>query len=172
MQIISADWKLHRLTTETQVSEFDCGDEDLNDFIKNDALKNQNDWLSVTMVLENSSGKIAGFYTITPDTLHKGRIAKSDKIGDYPYQKYPAIKLARLAVDKLYQHQGFGKELMSEFFVQAWQAVTTEGGRFITIDAKNDAVSFYQQYGFVSALEKSTESIIPLYLDFYRYYNR
>ena len=118
------------------------------------------------MTLQNDDGCVLGFYTITPDTLHKGRIDLSDKLTDYPYQKYPAIKLARLAVDKNYQGKGFGKLLMTEFFMHALKMAKQEGGRFITVDAKNSALGFYQKYGFKSVGTQQSEEIIPLYLDF------
>ena len=118
------------------------------------------------------NNELIGFYTITPDTLHKGKIDVSDKIADYPYQKYPAVKLARLAVDKKYQNRGFGRILMGEFFETARDAVWIEGGRFVTVDAKNTARGFYEQYGFVADLPQTKRDIIPMYLDFYKFYNQ
>lgn len=41
----------------------------LNDYLKNDALKNQDNWLSVTRLMY-SDEHLIGFYTIVPDTLH------------------------------------------------------------------------------------------------------
>ena len=39
------------LSGDVDVSGFDCGDADLNDFLQIDALKNQKEWFSVTKVL-------------------------------------------------------------------------------------------------------------------------
>ena len=86
--------------------------------------------------------------------------------------KYPAIKLARLAVDKKYQHRGIGKLLMKAFFKETRQLIPHEGGRFITVDAKNTARGFYEQYGFVQALPHQQSDIVPMYLDFYKFYNQ
>lgn len=65
------------LTTTSDIQDFDCGDEDLNDFLKNDALTNQEAWLSATKLLYRNN-KLLGFFTVTSDTLHKERIAESD----------------------------------------------------------------------------------------------
>ena len=46
-----ADYSLVRLSRKYDVSQFDCGIEDLNDFLKNDACKNQDDWISKTWLL-------------------------------------------------------------------------------------------------------------------------
>jgi len=54
--------------------------------LKSDALKNQKERFSVTRLIL-ADGNLAGFYSMTPDTLHKGRVDVSDKIHDYPYKK-------------------------------------------------------------------------------------
>lgn len=166
-----ADIEFHLLSKTIDTSSFDCGDDDLNDFLQTDALKNQNEWLSVTKVLVQNQ-RVVGYFTITPDTLHKGRIDFSDKLAGYPYQKYPAIKLARLAVDKRYQHKGIGKMLMSEFFSSALDAVSINGGRFITVDAKNSARSFYEMYNFKLVTSQKISPIISMYLDFRSFYTK
>jgi len=155
-------YRIIPLTSNINISSFDCGIFDLNDFFQNEALKNQNDWLSLTMVMIGNDASLLGFYTLTPDTLHRGRIDISDKIADYPYQKYPAIKLARFAIDKRYQRNGFGSKLMKEFFLHAWRFVQNGGGRFITVDAKNSAIDFYQTFGFKVVEGKEDEIIVPM----------
>ena len=164
------EYRMVPLSAEADVSDFDCGNEDLNDFLKSDALNNVKDWISVThlMYVEN---ELAGFFTITPDTLHKGRIELSDKLDDYPYQKYPAIKLARIAVDKRFQHMGYANELMNEFFEVARDAVDVEGGRFLTVDAKKGVTGFYEKFGFRAVTSAKANETVPMYLDFFKYYN-
>lgn len=163
--------RIHQLTKTTDVSNFDCGIPELNEYLQHDAYRNQTEWLSVTKVMF-LDGNLVGYFTITPDTLHKGRIDISDKLNDYPYQKYPAVKLARLAVDKSYQHRGFGKALMREFFYTAHQIAKIEGSRFITVDAKTEAKAFYQMYLFVPVISSADSDIIPMYLDFKRFYDK
>ena len=120
--------------------------------------------MSVTCLILQD-GRIVGFFTVTPDTLHKGRVNLSDKLSDYPYEKYPAIKLARLAVDKRYQRQGIGKELLLSYFRIANLISLKLGGRYLTVDAKSTALSFYEHFGFKPVLSKKMEDIIPMYLD-------
>ena len=135
------------LNSEHYLQNFDCGNEDLNEFLKEDALNNQNERLSVTRLVF-ADEDLAGFFTITPDTLHKGRVNISDKIIDYPYEKYPAIKLARPAVDKAFQHKGIGRELLISFFATANFLSLKSGGRYLTVDAKSSAYGFYERFGF------------------------
>ncbi len=104
-------YRIQPLNSDVNTDSFDCGNDELNDFLQTDALQNQDDWLSITKVMYIDTTLI-GYFTLIADTLHKERMELPDKLADYPYQKYPAIKLARLAIDKRYQHQGYGSELM------------------------------------------------------------
>ncbi|HJJ38712.1 MAG TPA: GNAT family N-acetyltransferase [Methanocorpusculum sp.] len=158
------------LSEDVNLSGFDCGIDDLNDFIQNDALKNQNDLVSVTKLLYQDTTLI-GYFTITLGAIQKERVALSDKVDRYPYRVYPAIKLARLAVDKRYHKHGFGSELLYRFMIEAMNIVKIGSGRFISVDARAEAVGFYEKFGFVPAIIKGNGEIVPLYLDISRYYN-
>ena len=50
------------------MSDFDCGDEDLNDFLKNDALVQQRDKLNITKLILYEN-QIIGFVSLLSDTL-------------------------------------------------------------------------------------------------------
>lgn len=162
-------YSIYTLDSSVDTINFQSGDDDLDDFLKTDATTNIDDWLSLTKIISIDK-KVVGYFTITLDTLHKGRIELSDKIADYPYQKYPAIKLARLAVDVAYQHRGYGTDLMSEFFKTAFVIVKNGGGRFITVDAKKDACGFYERYGFRAVKSQKLDDIVPMYVDFKKLY--
>ena len=162
-----SQYTLIQLSKTSVVDEFDCGDNDLNDFLKSDALINQDAWFSATQLLCKNN-RIVGFFTITADTIHKERLAESDQVKGYPYAKYPGIKLARLAVDTKYQHQGIGTELMMYFFKTARDIVQKEGGRFITVDAKNTAAGFYESFGFIKVTSQKSSEFISMYIDFYK----
>lgn len=79
-------------------------------------------------------------------------IADNSALGDdveYNYKHYPAIKIARLAVDKKYRSSGVGKILVdislgiANEHVRPWV-----GCRFAMVDAKQDSVEFYKKCGF------------------------
>lgn len=130
------------------LTDFDCGDADLNEYLQNDAKENQKNWLSATRILYDNN-KIIGYFTLIADTLNRERVNETDRVEGYIYSKYSCIKLARLAVDKRYQNQGIGKELMIYVFAIARKIVNYEGGKSLTVDAKNSAVDFYRKFGFV-----------------------
>ena len=49
-----------------------------------------------------------GFFTLTTDTITAKAVSKSDGFNNYKYAKYPAIKIARLAVDKRCERRRVG----------------------------------------------------------------
>lgn len=67
----------------------------------------------------------------------------------YPYLQYPAVKVARLAVDRRSQGLSIGTD-----FVALAIAITLEdvasvvGCRFLMLDAKTASVGFYERAGF------------------------
>lgn len=62
--------RYRRLDLEDKVQSFDCGDEDLNDFILNDALLYYKARLSTSYVVENSkTGDVIGYFSIAHDRI-------------------------------------------------------------------------------------------------------
>jgi len=158
-------YTLSPLLNTDDLTNFDCGDDDLNDFLKNDARDNQIKWLSATRILHDNEN-IVGYFTLIADTINRERIDEHDRVAGYTYSKYSCIKLARLAVDRRYQNQGVGKELMIYVFAIARKIVSFEGGKFLTVDAKNSAVGFYKKFGFVPVRSNTNAETVPMYADF------
>jgi len=63
-----AGLSLIRITDDTTIKPFDCGDDDLNDFLVSKAKGYQNELLAVTYILENHERTIA-FFSIFNDSL-------------------------------------------------------------------------------------------------------
>jgi len=66
------------------------------------------------------------------------------------YKVFPAVKVARLAVDRLLQGNGRGQEMI------AWcvslvkdQIMPHVGCRYLTVDAKRESIGFYERLGFI-----------------------
>ena len=54
---------------------------------------------------------MVGYITLTTDIIKKEEVQGEEGI-DVPYKEYPAIKIARLAVDKKYEQRGVGGFLL------------------------------------------------------------
>lgn len=62
----------------------------------------------------------------------------------------PALRIARLAVDETVQGRGIGAELLKEALLLARRTAESVGCVGVIVDAKQDAVGFYERYGFES----------------------
>jgi GNAT superfamily N-acetyltransferase len=64
---------------------------------------------------------------------------------DYRYRQYPAVKIARLAIDKSVQNAGLGRKLVDLALGIAKHEVSRSVGcRFVIVDSKRNAVRFYE----------------------------
>ena len=69
-QEIAAIYQIRRLGKGETISFFDCGDEDLIDFILNESVKYQQARLAVTCVIEyKDSDRVAGFFSLANDRV-------------------------------------------------------------------------------------------------------
>lgn len=67
----------------------------------------------------------------------------------YRYRQYPAVKIARLAVDQTVQGVGLGRALVDLALGIAKREISPcVGCRFVMVDSKTNAVSFYEKCGF------------------------
>ena len=143
-----------RLPTEYLIKPFDCGDNDLNDFLFNDAQAFQAQRLAVTYLLEDEQSTVA-FFSILND-----KVSVDDFQGDNTsrnrfnrrlpnakrFRSYPAVKLARLGVSN--QHKGGGYGTLILDFLKRMLMDSSTACRFLTVDAYQQALHFYERNGF------------------------
>src|SRR5581483_919025 len=126
-------------------SAFDSGDEALDRFFRKYAGQNQfRHYVGVTYVAVDE-GKVLGFATVAPGHIEVEDFpaAVRKKLPRYPL---PILRLARLAVDRSAQSLGLGKQLL-RFAFQLAKAMADEFGcAGVVVDAKPDAVAFYEKY--------------------------
>jgi len=135
-----------KLSDQHAIIEFNCGNHDLNRFLKKHAYINQLSGNSTTYVSCHNS-KVTGFYTITLASVsHKQ--APQNVSEDQPRYPIPVILLARLAVDLQYQKKGLGKGLLKDAMLRAIMVADIAGCRAFLVHAKDDlAREWYQQFG-------------------------
>ena len=93
-----------RLTHDYQFKSFDCGNQDLNDFLLSDSKPYLKKLLSVTYILETDDDIVA-YFSVSNDKIS---VPDSDKAtwrkikALFPHSKhrsdYPAVKIGRLDV--------------------------------------------------------------------------
>jgi GNAT superfamily N-acetyltransferase len=160
-----SDIEYKLLSLNNDLSNFYCSDQELTDFLKEDALNNQQRNFSVTH-LAYWNKKIVGYFSLITDCISVENIDSEDRQDDIIYRKYPALKIARLATDKEFEHRGIGTLMMDQIFYITFTLSKTVGCRTITVDSKHKSFGFYQKNGFKKATCRARETI-PMYLDFY-----
>jgi GNAT superfamily N-acetyltransferase len=134
---------------------FDCGDADLTDFFRNDALLHQKELISVTYFFYDKPCKLAvAFFSVLNDAIRTAPFKDELPTGK-EYTFYPAIKIGRFGVDKEYQRMGIGCQMM-DFIKRFFVYENRSGCRFLTVDAYNspEILSFYTKCGFTFYTEK------------------
>ncbi len=140
--------RIEKLRRDHAVESFDCGRDELNQFLTRYAWANQQANASQTYV--GLAGEtIVGFYTLTAGAIaYEGapeRLAKG--LARHPI---PILLLARLAVDKRWHGRGVGKDLLRDALRRTLQAADIAGIRAFAVHAKDEeARRFYEHFNFI-----------------------
>lgn len=146
--------QLVRLTPEHDISHFDCGDSDLNEFLCGDALNFSEQRIANTFILEDE-GKIAAYFCLLNDKVsqeessnNKWKKLKKDFPEGKQFSSYPAIKIGRFAVS--YSHRGLniGSDLMDKIKDMLNSSPNYSAFRYLTVDAYLSAIGFYEKNNF------------------------
>lgn len=144
-------FKIELLDKTHYRTQFDCGNTALNSFLQNTARQHITKGMSRTFVLidDKSPRDIIGFYTLSVCEV------ESDYLPTVLAKKYPnqipAVKLARLAINKKHQKLGYGNYLISNAIEKVILISENVGIIGLFIDAKDDhSKKYYEQFGFIS----------------------
>ena len=138
---------IKEIQRKSLLKNFDCGIEQLNEFLSRYAIKNDELGIGRTFIALNSSNHILGYFTLATARVAYQEIPDECK-GKLPKYPIPALRIARLAVNKELQGNGIGKWLLSQVFIKAVQVSDITGLYLIIVDAKETSKSFYEYYGF------------------------
>lgn len=144
-----------QLTPTTTLSDFTCGDEDLDNFLRDDAKRYLDDLMAVTyLFVDTTNGKVAAFFSLLNDKVAYNPEDKTiwNRINRRIHNSkrrhsYPSVKIGRLAVSTEYANTGLGSDILN-LIKRTFVAGNRTGCRFITVDAYAKATSFYLKNGF------------------------
>lgn len=131
---------------------FDCGRQELNDWLRQLARQHQDKGLSKTFVAirEEQPVRICGYYALTLAELENRHLPAAWR-KKLP-RRIPGVRLGRLAVDKDYQGEGLGELLLVDALTRAQRIYTEAGGIGLFVDAIDEsAAGYYQRFGFVAS---------------------
>ena len=137
---------------------FSCGNDDLDDFFRNDATRYAHFLMGKTYCFRQNSNpnKIVCAFTVSNDSIRIYDLPRSRR--DYmkslthhekPLRRYPGVLIGRLGVSSEFAGKGIGSETID--FIKGWFLSTNKRGcRFVIVDAVNEqyVISFYQKNGF------------------------
>ena len=149
---------------------FDCGDEEVNRFLREQALQDHEKDMSRTMVLIDDVGdqtQIIGYHTLAMRQARQEDIPK-----DKPKIKrsIPVVLLGQLGVDIAFQGRDLGELLLIDAQARVDEISLRTGIRAMMLDARNERLArWYEQHDFVRfpgqlRMFKSTAAIRKLNL--------
>ncbi len=139
--------EIRPLRPDDRRDTFFSGDVELDRFFQKFAGQNQFQLHIGTTYIAVRDNEIVGFVTLaaTSITIESLPVTARKRLPKYPL---PALRLARLAVAKSTRGQGIGKRLLRSTFAIAHEMAGRTGCIGVVVDAKLEAVDFYEKYGF------------------------
>ncbi|MDR0872745.1 MAG: N-acetyltransferase [Prevotellaceae bacterium] len=151
------DCEAMELSQENLITDFDCGDNDLNEFFNHDAILFQNQSLGQTHFFRHKETKqIVCAFSLSADSVKTFLLSGSRKKkvkGFIPHDKslqsYPAFLVGRLGVSVAFGGQGIGSQVI-DYITRLCITRFPDLGRFLVVDAYNkpDVLAFYQKNDF------------------------
>jgi GNAT superfamily N-acetyltransferase len=136
------------------VSRFDSGEQSIDGFLKNHALKSHEEQYALVVVLADQAGEVFGYYALTYGSIARN-VALPRKHRHGAPNEIPAIILARLGVDRRVQGRGIGGDLLGHAIrTVLWIAEQPIAGAsppfaVMAIRALDEArAAFYAKHGF------------------------
>lgn len=167
MKFDKTDIVYRKLDEQDAIKLFDCGDDDLNDFIINDAPLYYKSRISTSYVLENAkTGDVIGYFSLAHDRISLTDFPSNSSFNRFRkqffargkmFKSYPAIKICRLATSLDYRGNGIGSMIVN-MIIASYQRDNKAGCRFVTVDAYAKALPFYYGLGFVPLSKQDEKS--------------
>jgi GNAT superfamily N-acetyltransferase len=140
--------RVERLIDQHDLSGFECGTKELDDWLRVHALENQRRNLSRTFVLVDDTEAVIGYYALTMGGVIKDELPPRLGRG-LPNYQIGMVLLARLAIDAHHRGEGLGRDLLLDAIVQAAAAGQHAAARFIAVDPIDESArAFYRRFGF------------------------
>jgi GNAT superfamily N-acetyltransferase len=135
-----------KLSPDHDLSQFQCGEPDLDDWLKRRALQNEESGASRTYVIL-SGRRIVGYYALAAGAAERASV--SGRVRRNMPNPVPVMVIGRLAIDVQYQGRGIGSALLRDAVLRTAQAAEIAGIRAVLVHAISEtARRFYEKKGF------------------------
>jgi GNAT superfamily N-acetyltransferase len=141
-------------------SEFSCGEESLDRWLKEQAGQAQKKDATRTYVVADEHDRIIGYYSLCAFSVKTEGAPPAMKVGRYPI---PAVLLARLAVQEREQGSGLGASLLLDAFSVAASVADAIGARMLVVHALHEkAARYYEANGFKAFEQDPLTLYLPM----------
>lgn len=123
------------LTAEHDLSGFDCGAPELDEWLRRRALANESRFSRTYVVCAGE--RVAGFYCVSAGAV--ARESAPGKLRRNAPDAIPVAVIGRLAVDRAHAGRGLGADLLSDALRRVALASQSIGVRAVLVQAKGDA---------------------------------
>ena len=131
-----------------KLDDFDCGTPSLNVYLKVRAAESQARGYARTYVIAAEDFRVVGYSSLCSGMVSRDNVPRQ-VAGHGAPSDIPVVLLARLAVDKDYQGQRLGADLLKHAFMMAILSAENIGVSAMLVHAKDErAARFYSKYGF------------------------
>ncbi|NHR07893.1 GNAT family N-acetyltransferase [Chromobacterium haemolyticum] len=167
-------------TEDVQLERFSCGNEPLDQFLKQEARDYAEHGITTTTVVwvEGDMASPAAFFSLSNDVVRLTG-GETGELG-LPFlpvtNNFPAVKLTKFAVAQAYQRTGLGRELMKYIEGMVFVAKGMSAVRLLTLDSlpEDHVLNFYASNGFMRCEHEDRQrrhqrrrQTIPMFKDLY-----
>lgn len=152
------------IATTHNLSGFDCGEPELDDWLKKHAQAARFNRTATVLVVCRGH-KVVGYYALCNGAV--AHTATSAKVRKNMPNPIPAIILARLAVDKTEQGAGLGASLLRDAFRRTLVAAKLSAANLVIVQPLHSkAAVYYAKHGFrpLRTIDPLGDPPQPMYL--------
>lgn len=148
------------LTSEHDLSAFDCGEPALNDWLRLRALKNESRFSRTYVVCDGN--RVVAYFCISAGAVE--RAAAPGKVRRNAPDTIPVSVIGRLAVSRDHAGKGLGADILSDALRRIALASQSIGIGAVLVHAKDNAAKrFYTQCAeFIEYPEDSRTLFLPI----------
>jgi GNAT superfamily N-acetyltransferase len=136
-----------KLRADHDLSDFECEEPALDDWLRRRALQNEESGASRTYVV-CSGRQVVGYYALAVGAV--AHLEAPGRVRRNMPDPVPVMIIGRLAVHKDFQGKKIGPALLRDAVLRTLQAAEIAGVRAILVHAISDrARQFYERWGFI-----------------------
>lgn len=149
-----------KLTSAHDLSQFHCGEAELDNWLRRRALANEESGGSRTYVV-CVEHRVVGFYALAVGAV--AHVQAPGRVRRNMPDPVPVMVVGRLGVDSDFQGSGIGSSLLRDAVLRTLQAAEIAGIRAILVHAISErAKRFYESLGFLVSPVDPMTLMIPL----------